>query len=69
MTADLSHDPWATLDDILGVEVATPVDQGIGPIALRSLFDRGQSGPGNLARVAVEQRPEIRGATRRHGGC
>ena len=33
MTADISHDPWATLDDLLGVEVAAPTDQGIGPVA------------------------------------
>lgn len=33
MTADISHDPWATLEDILGVEVAAPVDHGIGPVA------------------------------------
>jgi hypothetical protein len=30
---DIATDPWATLDAILGVEVAPPVDQGIGPIA------------------------------------
>ena len=33
MTAEISPDPWATLDEILGVEVAAPVDQGIGPVA------------------------------------
>ena len=25
--------PWATLDELLGVEVAAPVDRGIGPVA------------------------------------
>ena len=33
MTAEISTDPWATLDELLGVEVAAPVDQGIGPVA------------------------------------
>ncbi|WP_231961059.1 recombinase family protein [Amycolatopsis thermoflava] len=33
MTAEINHDPWATLDDLLGVEVADPVDEGIGPVA------------------------------------
>jgi DNA invertase Pin-like site-specific DNA recombinase len=33
MTTDISPDPWATWDGILGVEVATPTDQGIGPVA------------------------------------
>ena len=33
MTADISHNPWATLDDLLGVEVAAPSDQRIGPVA------------------------------------
>ncbi|MDQ3761459.1 MAG: recombinase family protein [Actinomycetota bacterium] len=33
MTADISRDPWATLDGLLGVEVAAPIDQGIGPVA------------------------------------
>jgi hypothetical protein len=31
--ADSAGDPWARLDEILGVEVAAPVDQGIGPVA------------------------------------
>ncbi|GAA3854181.1 recombinase family protein [Amycolatopsis tucumanensis] len=33
MTAEINHDPWATLDDLLGVEVGEPVDEGIGPVA------------------------------------
>ena len=26
-------DPWATLDDLWGIEVTEPVEQGIGPVA------------------------------------
>ncbi|HET6500880.1 MAG TPA: hypothetical protein VFG87_08975 [Amycolatopsis sp.] len=33
MTAEINHDPWATLDDLLGVEVVETVDAGIGPLA------------------------------------
>lgn len=33
MTAEISPDPWATLDELLGVEVADPADEGIGPVA------------------------------------
>ena len=33
MSTEAASDPWATLDEILGVEVAAPVDLGIGPIA------------------------------------
>ncbi|CAM3409195.1 recombinase family protein [Kibdelosporangium persicum] len=34
MSAEISQDPWATLDEILGVEVATSdIDAGIGPMA------------------------------------
>ncbi|MFD2415415.1 recombinase family protein [Amycolatopsis pigmentata] len=33
MTAEINHDPWATLDDLLGVEVVEAVDEGIGPVA------------------------------------
>ncbi|MER7010346.1 recombinase family protein [Saccharopolyspora sp. NPDC000359] len=33
MTVEISGDPWATLDGLLGVEVADPVDAGIGLIA------------------------------------
>ncbi|WP_372665824.1 recombinase family protein [Amycolatopsis kentuckyensis] len=33
MTAEISNDPWSTLDDILGLEVAEPVDDGIGELA------------------------------------
>src|SRR5882757_1270357 len=33
MSTEAAPDPWATLDEILGVEAATPVDLGIGPIA------------------------------------
>jgi DNA invertase Pin-like site-specific DNA recombinase len=32
-TVDAVRDPWATLDDLLGIEVAGPVVQGIGPLA------------------------------------
>ncbi|MFD2489335.1 recombinase family protein [Amycolatopsis jiangsuensis] len=34
MTAEISSDPWSTLDDILGLEVADPVDDGIGELAV-----------------------------------
>ncbi len=33
MTAEISRDPWATLDDLLGVEVAEPAEDVVGPIA------------------------------------
>ena len=33
MTVDISHDPWATLDGLLGVEVVDAVDTGVGPVA------------------------------------
>ena len=33
MTAEISRDPWATLDGILGVELTAPTDQRIGPVA------------------------------------
>jgi DNA invertase Pin-like site-specific DNA recombinase len=34
VTAEISRDPWATLDDLLGVEVVETVDEGVGPVAL-----------------------------------
>lgn len=34
MTAEISRDPWATLDELLGIEVADAVDNGIGPVAV-----------------------------------
>ena len=33
MTAEISRDPWATHDEILGVEPVAEVDEGIGPVA------------------------------------
>ncbi|MEV5540057.1 recombinase family protein [Saccharopolyspora shandongensis] len=33
MTVEISGDPWATLDELLGVEVVETVDAGIGPVA------------------------------------
>ncbi|MQA12471.1 MAG: recombinase family protein [Pseudonocardiaceae bacterium] len=33
MTTEISRDPWATLDDLLGVDVIETVDEGIGPVA------------------------------------
>jgi hypothetical protein len=33
MTAEISSDPWATLDEILGVEPVAEVEEGIGPVA------------------------------------
>ncbi|CRK56783.1 Site-specific recombinase [Alloactinosynnema sp. L-07] len=32
MTLEISRNPWATLDDLLGIEVETVVDDGIGPL-------------------------------------
>ena len=32
-TVDAARDPWATLDELLGIEIAAPVEQGIGPVA------------------------------------
>lgn len=34
MTAEISRDPWATLDDLLGVEAVEAVDEGIGLVAV-----------------------------------
>jgi DNA invertase Pin-like site-specific DNA recombinase len=34
MTAETSRDPWATLDNLLGVQVVEAVDDGIGPVAV-----------------------------------
>ncbi|WP_414943763.1 recombinase family protein [Amycolatopsis sp. cmx-11-32] len=34
MTAEISNDPWSTLDDILGLQAADPVDEGIGELAV-----------------------------------
>jgi uncharacterized protein DUF2637 len=31
--ATISRDPWATLDEVRGVEVVVPIDQGFGPVA------------------------------------
>ena len=33
MTVEINRDPWATLDDLLGVEVVDTTDAGIGPLA------------------------------------
>ncbi|NUT49851.1 MAG: recombinase family protein [Saccharothrix sp.] len=33
MTAEISRDPWAALDELLGVEVVESVEDGIGPVA------------------------------------
>jgi len=33
MAADISRDPWATLDEIMGVQVVDEIDDGIGPLA------------------------------------
>ncbi|WP_112271267.1 recombinase family protein [Lentzea terrae] len=33
MTVDISRDPWSKLDELLGIEVAAPVEDGIGPVA------------------------------------
>lgn len=33
MTAEIDHDPWATLDELLGVETTEPVDENIGGVA------------------------------------
>ncbi|WP_091297748.1 recombinase family protein [Amycolatopsis xylanica] len=34
MTAEISSDPWSTLDEMLGLQVADPVDDGIGALAV-----------------------------------
>ncbi|MDT7728199.1 MAG: hypothetical protein QOI21_4775 [Actinomycetota bacterium] len=34
MTAEIINDPWSTLDDILGLQVVDPVDDGIGALAV-----------------------------------
>ena len=33
VTAEAANNPWSTLDELLGVEIAAPVDEGIGPVA------------------------------------
>jgi DNA invertase Pin-like site-specific DNA recombinase len=33
MTVEISRDPWATLDDLWGIEVSEVVEDGIGPVA------------------------------------
>jgi DNA invertase Pin-like site-specific DNA recombinase len=40
MTAEISRDPWATLDEIMGVQVVDDIDDGIGPLAF---FGRGST--------------------------
>ncbi|HEY2696050.1 MAG TPA: recombinase family protein [Pseudonocardiaceae bacterium] len=34
MTTDISPDPWATLDELLGVEVSDDIEDGIGALAV-----------------------------------
>ncbi|MEJ2852407.1 MULTISPECIES: recombinase family protein [unclassified Saccharothrix] len=34
MTAEISRDPWAALDELMGVQVVDAVDEGIGPVAV-----------------------------------
>ncbi|MCP3803467.1 recombinase family protein [Allokutzneria sp. A3M-2-11 16] len=34
MTVEISRDPWSALDDLLGVEIVTAGDEGIGPLAV-----------------------------------
>ena len=33
MSAEISHDPWSTLDDLLGVEVAEAATETVGSVA------------------------------------
>jgi DNA invertase Pin-like site-specific DNA recombinase len=33
VTVEISRDPWATLDDLLGIEIVDAVDLGVGPVA------------------------------------
>ncbi|GAA0259133.1 hypothetical protein GCM10010492_70150 [Saccharothrix mutabilis subsp. mutabilis] len=33
MTAEISRDPWAVLDELMGVEVVDMTEDGIGPVA------------------------------------
>jgi hypothetical protein len=51
---DISLQAWSTLDDLLGAEVGEPIENGIGPVALRAVLHGGQPGPGDLARLAAE---------------
>lgn len=34
MTVEISRDPWATLDELLGVKVVEAIEDGIGPVAV-----------------------------------
>ncbi|WP_231647998.1 recombinase family protein [Saccharothrix sp. NRRL B-16348] len=34
ITVEISRDPWATLDELLGVEVVEAIEDGIGPVAV-----------------------------------
>jgi DNA invertase Pin-like site-specific DNA recombinase len=34
VTAEISRDPWTTLDDLLGIEIVDAVDEGVGPVAV-----------------------------------
>ena len=33
VTAEIETNPWAALDELLGVEIPALVDEGIGPVA------------------------------------
>jgi hypothetical protein len=33
VTAEISSDPWATLDEIMGIQVVDEIEDGIGPLA------------------------------------
>jgi hypothetical protein len=64
VTVEISRDPWATLDDLLGIEIVDAVDEGAGR-GLRALLDRGQPGPDHVARLAVRERTQVHRAGRR----
>ncbi|MFC3898558.1 recombinase family protein [Lentzea rhizosphaerae] len=33
MTVEISRDPWAAFDELLGIEVVEPIGEGVGPVA------------------------------------
>ncbi|MCA1702934.1 MAG: hypothetical protein LC808_06555 [Actinobacteria bacterium] len=51
MTADISRDPWATLDDLLGVEAVDTVAETVGPVAFYGAGDRER----RLTRIAADR--------------
>jgi hypothetical protein len=57
----MTADPWATLDDLLGVVPVAEVDEGIGPLAFSGRCSTEDNPrPGDLTRLATRQRTEVR---------